>query len=71
MPHGYYIYSKESDLEKATMCVYTQSDNELLHWQCVWKCCAKCPCFNLPDQETDDWYYSTSTSIRFYIYHLI
>ena len=34
-------------------------------------CCAKCPSVNIPDQETDDQYSDTSTSIRFHIYHLI
>ena len=71
MPHGSRIYAKASDFEKATMCVYTQSDHALPHWKCVLQCCAKCSSINIPDQETDDKYYNTSTSISFHIYHLI
>ena len=58
-------------MAKATMCAYTQSDNELPHWKCVMKCCAKCPSIKLPNQETDDQYSNTSPSICFHIYHLI
>ena len=35
------------------------------------RCCEKCPSINIPDQETDDQYSNTSTSISFQIYHLI
>ena len=53
------------------MCAYPQSDHALPHWKCVIQCCAKCPSVNLPDQETDGQYSSTSPSIRFHIYNLI
>ena len=53
MPHGSHIYAKASDTSKATMCRYTQSDHAILHWKCILRCCAYCPCINLPDQETD------------------
>ena len=35
MPHGRHIYAKASDMEKATICAYPQSDNELPHWKCA------------------------------------
>ena len=35
------------------------------------RCCTKCPSINLPDQETDEQYLSTSPSIIFQTYHLI
>ena len=63
MPHGRHIYAKASDMEKATMCAYQQSDNELTHWKYVFRCCAKFPCFNIPDNETYDKYSNTSPSI--------
>ena len=53
MPHGRHIYAKVSDMKKATMCTYPQSDHALPHWICVLRCCADCPRINLPDQETD------------------
>ena len=51
MPYGCHIYSKESGTAKATLCEYTQSDHALPHWWCVFRCCAECPCINIPDQE--------------------
>ena len=54
MPHGCNIYAKESDMEKATMFTYPQSDHVIPHYKCVLRCCAECPCINLPDQETDN-----------------
>ena len=56
MPHGHHIYEKSSDMEKATMCAYPQSDHALTHWKCVLRCYDDCPCINLPDQETDNQY---------------
>ena len=52
MPHGRHIYVKASDMANATMCTYPHSDNALPHWKCVLRCCADCPCINIPDQET-------------------
>ena len=71
MLHGHRIYSKVSDMAKATMYAYTQSDHELPQCKCVLQFCAKCSCVNIPDQETDDKYSDTRPSIRFHIYHLI
>ena len=71
IPHGHRIYAKASGMEKAIMCAYPQSDHELPHCKSVLQFCAKCPCVNLPDQETDDKYSDTRASIRFHIYHLI
>ena len=71
MPNGSHIYAKSYDMANATMCVYPQSDNLLPHWKCVLRCCAKCPCVDIPDQETDDRYSENSPSIRFQIYHII
>ena len=53
MPHGRHIYAKVSDMEKAKMCTYPQSNHSLLNWKCLLQCCAYCPCNNLTDQETD------------------
>ena len=71
MPHGRHIYSKASDMEKAKMCTYPQSDHALSHWKCVLRCCAECPYINLPDQEIDKKHKETTPSIRFHIYHII
>ena len=71
MPHGRHIYAKSSDMEKATMCTYPHFDHVLTHWKCVLRYCAKCPCINLTEQETDKNYSETTPSIRFHIYHII
>ena len=71
MPHGRHIYAKASDMAKATMCTYPQSDNTLPHWKCVLRCCSGCPCINITDQETTKKHEETTTSIRFHIYHII
>ena len=71
MPHGRHIYSKAYGMVKATMGAYIYSDHALTHWKCVMRCCAKCPCVNITDQEINDEYSDTTTSIRFHIYHLI
>ena len=71
MPHGRHIYAKVSDMTKATMCEYPQSDHAFPQWNCVLRCCETCLCVNLTDQETDYQYYNTSPSIRFHVYHLI
>ena len=51
MPHGNHIYAKAYDMEKATMCVYPQSEHVLPQWKCVLRCCAKFPSINIPDKE--------------------
>ena len=51
MPHERNIYDKESDMEKATMCTYTQSDHALPHWKYVLLCFADCPCIDIPDKQ--------------------
>ena len=71
MPHGRHIYAKASNMEQATMCAYTKSNNERTHWKYVLRCCADCPCINITDQETDNKYSETTPSIRFHIYHSI
>ena len=71
MPHGRHIYDKASDMAKATMCTYQQSDYALPHWKYVFRCCAKCPCINLHDQETNKKHEETKPSIRFHTYHII
>ena len=71
MSHGRHIYAKASDMAKAKMCAYPQSDHALPRWKCAIQCCAKCPSVNLPDQETDDQYSNISPSISFHIYHII
>ena len=71
MPHGSHIYAKASDMANATVCTYPQSENALPHCKCVLRCCAECPCINLPDQETDKKHKETTPSIMFHIYHII
>ena len=71
MPHGNHINAKAYYMAKPTMCAYPQSDHALPHWKCVIRCCAKCPSVNILDQETDDQYFDSSTSIRFHLYHII
>ena len=71
MPHERRIYAKASDTAKATMCTYPQTDYALPHQKFVLWCCAKCPCINLPDQETEKKYEETTPLIRFHIYHII
>ena len=53
MLHGHHIYTKASVMAKAIMCTYPQSDHSLPHWIYVLRCCADCPCINLPYQEID------------------
>ena len=71
VPHGGHIYDKASDVTKATMCEYPQTDHEFPSCKCVLLCCAKCLCVNITDQETDNQNSNTNPSIRFHIYHLI
>ena len=71
MPHGRQICAKTSDMEMAKMCAYPHYDYSLLHWKFVSRCCAKCPCINLHDQETDNQYSDTSSSIRLFIYYIV
>ena len=71
MPHGRRIYTKASDMAKAKNCAYPHTDHALPHLKCVLRFCYKCRSVNISDQETDDQYSNTSTSIRFHIYHLI
>ena len=70
MLHGRNIQAEQSYMQKETMCAYLYPYHALPHWKCVFKCCSKCPCFNLPDQKTDDQYSNISTSIRCHIYHI-
>ena len=71
MPYGRHIYAKLSDMARATICAYPQSDHALPHWKCVLRCCDKFSSVNLPDQETDDQYSDTRPSIRFHIHNII
>ena len=52
--HGRHIYAKTSDMAQDTMCSYRQSDHVLPYCKFVLRCCADCPCINIPDQETDN-----------------
>ena len=58
-------------MAQATMCEYPQYEQSLPHWKCVSRCCADCPCINLPDQEIDNHNSDTTPSIRIHIYHII
>ena len=63
MPHGRHIYAKASDMSKATMCIYPQSDHALPHCKYVFRYCSECPYINIPDQETNKKHEETTTSI--------
>ena len=71
MLHGSNIYTKVSNMANATMCAYPHSGNAIPHWKCVLRCCADCPCINIPGQETTRKHEETTPSIRFQIYHII
>ena len=71
MLHRHHIYAKAYNILQATLCAYPQSDHALPHWKCVLRCCADCPCINVPDQKTDNQNSDTTPSIRFHIYHII
>ena len=71
MTHGRHINAKASDMEKAEMCTYPQSDHALTRWKCVLQCCDYFPCINIPHQETEKKHEETTPSIRFHIYHII
>ena len=43
MPHGHHIPAKASDMAKATMCAYPQSDHVLPHWKCVFTILCEIP----------------------------
>ena len=66
MPHERHIYANSSDMEKATICTYPQSDHALPNWKCVLRCCAECTNINLPDQGTNKKHEETTP-----IYHII
>ena len=71
MPHGRHFFAKAYDMAEATMFAYPQSNHAFPHWKLVFRCCAKCSCINLPDQETDTHYSDTTPSMRFHISHII
>ena len=71
IPHRRHIYSKASDMAKAKMCIYTQSDHALPQRQCVLRCYSDCTCINIPNQETDNQYSDRTPTIWFHIYHII
>ena len=71
MLHGRHIYAKGSDMAKATMCTYPQSDHVLPHCKFVLQCCSEYPYINLPDQQTNKKHEKTPPSITFLISHII
>ena len=71
MSNGSHIYTKSYDMEKAKMCTYIKSDRAIPNWKFLLRCCAKFPCINITDQETNNQYSDTTLSIRFHIYHII
>ena len=71
MTHGHHFYAKASDMANSAMCKYPQYDHALPNQNSVLRCCAKCPCINIPDQETDKKHEEKTPSIRFNIYHII
>ena len=71
MPHGKHTPKTVSDINMATMCAYKSSKYALPHWKCVLRCCAKCPCINLPSPEYDQKNSNIIPIIRFNVYHLI
>ena len=57
--------------DMCTLQHFPQSEHAIPHWKCVLRCCADCPCINIPDQETIKKHEETTPSIRFRIYHII
>ena len=60
-----------SDMAMDTMCAYPTSQNALLHWKCVLRCCSNYTRIYLPDQKSDRHSSNESPSMRFNIYYLI
>ena len=70
MTHGHHIYSKALYMAMAKMSAYTQPQHSFPHWKYELRCCANCPCIDIPYQESKRHHSSTSPSIHFHIYHL-
>ena len=71
MSHGRNTHATESDMAMATMCAYTPSHHEFLHWKFVLHSCPSCPSIDLTGQDSDSFHSTTSPTIRFHVYHLI
>ena len=65
MPHVSHIYATASDLANATMFTYPQSEHALPHWKRLLRCCADCPCINIPDQEKAKKHEETTPQLGF------
>ena len=53
------------------MCAYSEQTTVVNCDKQPSRCCADCPCINIPDQETTKKHEETTPSIRFHIYHII
>ena len=66
------IFIPKHLIRQRQKCVHINSQMmNLPKWKYVLRCCAKCSCVNITDQETDDQYSNKTPSIRFLIYHTI
>ena len=48
MPYGKNMFKTEYDMAMATICAYPSSKYALPRWKCFMRCCAQCPCIDLP-----------------------
>ena len=46
-------------------------EQQLPHWKCVMRCCAKCPRIDLTSLESDDQNLNFSPTICFHVHHII
>ena len=53
VPRVNYMFKIASDMAMAKMCAYPSFKYSLPHWKYVMRCCAKCPCIDLPNPESD------------------
>ena len=53
MARGKHVFKTASTVAMATMFSYPTSKYALLHWKCVFRCCAYCPCIDILSPESD------------------
>ena len=71
IPHRHHINATLADMSMSTMCTYPPSHHALTRCKFVFSSCSNFPHVDIPEQESDSNHFNKSTSINFYIYHLI
>ena len=69
--HRRHIYQTSPYMDTATMCVCPSSLYELIHCKCVLHCCAKYPCIDISNQESDKNKSMICPKIHFHVYNLV